>query len=97
MRKKINKKARDKIAKICEKNDWRWCWFGFEKCMMEAHAPAHRHERAWYYDKPDKTLWDINQWMPSCQSCHHEIDKELSKEYREAIFIKLRGKEKFSK
>ena len=76
-RTKINKKARNEIAKICELNDWRWCIAKLNnRCQVNAHSPHHRHKRRWYYDKPDKLLWDVKQWIEVCNSCHAILEKD---------------------
>lgn len=84
MRTSINKKARKKIAEIAEKNDWTRCMIRLPKCMGEAHAPAHRHKRRWYYGKDDELLWDIKEWIPACTGCHMKI--EYDKELTERVF-----------
>lgn len=83
--------SRKKIAEICEENNWTQCQIKLEGCMGDAHAPAHRHKRRWYYGKPEELLWDVGQWLPSCQACHHQI--EYDKELTEQVFMRLRGEE----
>lgn len=90
-RTKINAKANREIKKICQKNDWRFCQINLDGCAGEAHAPAHRHKRVWYYDKPDYLLWDVGQWLPACQNCHVKIESD--KELTEKIFFEKRGDE----
>lgn len=84
----INSKARKKIAQISQDNDWRWCQIQLPGCAGEANAPAHKHKRVWYYDKPDELLWDIKEWVPSCNICHSKI--EHNKELTTQIFERLR-------
>lgn len=86
MRGKVNAKARRKIAEISKKNDWTRCFIKLSGCTYEANAPAHRHKRRWYYDKPDELLWDVSEWMPACISCHQKIEND--KELTEKVFNK---------
>lgn len=92
---KINQKARDKIAEICEYTGLEYCEAKLDGCMQQAHGPAHRHGRVWYYDKPDDWLWNIAQWIASCQKCHMTIDQKMSKEECEEFFVKMRGKDQY--
>ncbi len=86
----IRQKARNKIAEICEKNNWTQCVLKLLDCMGEAHAPAHRHKRGWYKGR-EKLLHDIKQWVPACQSCHNRI--ENNKALTKRLFLIIRGKE----
>lgn len=94
---KDNKYSRKQIAKICQDNDWRWCVVGPEiknyECLGEANAPAHRHKKRDYAGLPIQAMYDVNQWLPCCQSCHHiiEYDRELSNR----VFNNLRGNDKY--
>lgn len=87
----INKKARIEIAKICEQNDWHLCRAMLDGCMGEAYAPAHRHKRVWYYDKPEELLWDVKQWIEICPNCDHKT--EYNRDLLEEIFLRERGGE----
>jgi len=49
---------------------------------------AHRHERSWYYCKPD-ALGDFNQILLICSTCHLILDTR--KELKEMKFKELRG------
>ena len=91
-RTKVNRKANKEIAKQAEARGINYCEIGLSGCLRTWFLqPAHRHKRRWYYDKPDKLLWDYKQWVVGCQKCHVEI--EVDKELTEKIFLKLRGKE----
>ena len=57
--------------------------------MGEAHAPAHRHKRIWYYDKADNRLSDFDQWIGCCQNCHTRMEKDAR--LTETIFVEVRG------
>jgi hypothetical protein len=76
MRSNINKKARKKIAEIAKKYNLTRCAIRLDGCSGEANHPAHRHKRAWYYDKPEEFLWDIKEWLPACINCHMKIEKD---------------------
>lgn len=88
-----NKITREEIARISEENNWSYCFLSFPGCQGEAAAPAHRHERRWYYDKPQGSLALVEQWIPACTRCHHTLDKVMTKEQREWVFSKIRGVE----
>jgi len=51
---------------------------------------AHRHERYWYYSKPE-LLSKLEQTLLACSTCHQKMDND--KELREEIFMRLRGDE----
>jgi len=93
----LNHKARQKIAEISQRLNLTRCEAKLTGCMGEAHAPAHRHKRRWYYDKPDEMLWDINQWIGCCQACHQEM--EYNEETNKRVFEKNResGSEEIEK
>lgn len=78
--------------------------YGCEVCRLEHESgeikkpregcyildPAHRHERVEYIGKEDQ-LWTFNQVIQSGRWHHNQMDKD--KEYRESIFMKLRGRD----
>jgi hypothetical protein len=85
-----NKQARRYIAQISEKHNITSCEIRLNGCLNTfGIAPAHRHKRRWYLDKPDFYLWNLNQWVAACQYCHNKIehDSDLTKE----VFNRLRG------
>jgi hypothetical protein len=85
-RSSLNRKARQKIAQYCQDNGISRCELKLAGCMGEAHAPAHRHKRRWYYDKPPELLWDRSEWRASCQACHSQ--QEFSQEITDQIWTK---------
>lgn len=87
----LNQKARKKIAELAEQNNLSRCELKLAGCMGDAHAPAHRHKRSWYYDKPEHYLYDLNQWVAACTNCHLKI--EFDRELTMSLFNQLRGKE----
>lgn len=92
-RSSLNQKARKKIAAIAMDLNLNRCEVRLPGCMSTfGIAPAHRHKRVWYYDKPDEMLWDYNQWVAACQFCHHQM--EADKELTGQVFERLRQNEK---
>jgi len=53
--------------------------------------PAHRHERNDYKNGFEHILWHLNQVIRCCRNHHNIID--VDKEYREQIFLSLRGED----
>lgn len=90
-RTKVNAKARRKIAAIAQEKQLVRCEVKLGGCMLNAHAPAHRHKRVWYYDKPDELLWNFNQWLAACQACHNILEGDAQLTAR--IFEQLRGQD----
>ena len=88
----INKRANKEIARIVRDKNINFCQIHLPGCNGLFLAAAHRHDRRWYYDKPDELLWDESQWMLGCQYCHTKIDHD--KELREKIFLREGGEGK---
>lgn len=55
--------------------------------------PAHRHEREEYRHGFEHILWHFNQVIRAHRACHDFIDIGKNHEYREQIFLALRGKD----
>ena len=90
----INKKANEKLHKMFWDLGISWCEIGLIGCLNTwMLSYAHRHNRIWYYDKPDELLWSRKQVLLGCQHCHDIIDNKMSKEDKEKIFLNLLGKE----
>lgn len=85
-RAKINQIANKEIAKQAEK-------YGKTKCEICGSTfwltRMHRHKRRWYYDKFDALLWQYEQWIIACITCHDYYEKHP--EETTEIFLKLRG------
>ena len=87
-RTEINKKANIEIVKQAKAKGIMYC----EICGSTIGLTRmHRHKRRWYYDKPDKLLWNRKQWIVACIHCHEKMEED--KELTEKIFLELRGKE----
>jgi hypothetical protein len=84
----INRTQRQKIATICRDKGWTTCRFNLPGCMIEAHDPAHRHERDWFKGKDPNLLSALDQWLPACRHCHEIIDNKMTKQEREELFVK---------
>jgi hypothetical protein len=84
---KINVKARKEIARIAEEKGITRCEIQYnDRCMGEAHAPAHRHSRTWYRSQPE-LLSDYSEWVGACQYCHSIMDATKA---QEEVFERLR-------
>lgn len=53
--------------------------------------PAHRHERVEYRGREDQ-LWTFNQVIQAGRWHHDKLD-DGDKEYRESVFLRLRGRD----
>lgn len=81
---KRNIDASKKIAKMFRDKDIRYC----EVCGTNQFLTnSHRHKRIWYRNTPE-LLYDYNQVLRLCLSCHDKI--EYNKDACEWLFIKLR-------
>lgn len=72
-----------------------YCELGLPGCKRDNFLSfAHRHKRAWYYDKDEeKLLGSFEQVLLLCTyPCHEALEKDPVK--TEEIFMKLRGEER---
>jgi len=86
-RTQINQKANKELEKLWNEKNIHSCEICNAGFML---TNAHKHKRVWYYDKPDKMLWDYNQVVRLCLSCHMEIEDNRVR--TKEVFKKLRGK-----
>jgi hypothetical protein len=89
-RKKINLQANRELKKIYFNKGINYCEANLnDKCTHGLFLSfAHKHKRIWYYDKPDEMLWNYNQAIVCCISCHQILEKNA--ELTRQVFEKLR-------
>jgi hypothetical protein len=88
-RTKINKIANSKLRILFYDKEIYLCEARLNGCQYDwILSFAHRHKRRWYYDKPDKLLWDFGQVILCCLHCHEILEKDSK--LTEEIFTKLR-------
>lgn len=86
----VNRKARKEIAIICQRDNLTYCEAKLIGCMGQAHAPAHKYKRIWYYEtNRTQLLWDKKHWIAACTSCHNKM--EYNRGLTEIIFERCRG------
>jgi hypothetical protein len=90
-RTKINKQANKELKKLFIEKGITHCEICHGKCTDFGLSFAHRHKRAWYYDKPVELLWDFKQVILCCVFIHDGMER--SAKITEKEFMKLRGDE----
>ena len=82
---------KEKLKKLFIKEGIQYCELKFEGCWNNnALGFAHRHKRAFYYDRPN-LLGSISHVILACNHCHSIIEKDAR--LTEELFQKLRGNE----
>jgi hypothetical protein len=89
-RMKAYARIRPKIIQMFIEKGITRCELMLDGCLGDfALAPAHRHKRGWYYERPE-LLGDFFEVVLACVNCHDKI--EFDKKLTEEMFIKIRDK-----
>jgi hypothetical protein len=94
-RNEVWNEVRKELKKEFEEKGITSCELGLVGCKRDNFLSfAHRHKRAWYYDKDERRLLgSFEQVLLLCiYPCHDTLEKDSK--LTEEIFIKLRGEER---